>query len=135
MRTNYRKTIGVIFSLLALHWFSICLRGAEIPSDLLHAIHMQEAGGKLNPPAGDHGKAIGPFQIHRKYWIDARVAGCYSDCTKYNYSVVVVTSYLKRYGAKYPTDYETLARIHNGGPRGYLKRGTLVYWRGIQRYL
>jgi len=30
---------------------------------------------------------------------------------------------------------EMLARIHNGGPRGYLKPATLKYWLKVQRLL
>jgi predicted chitinase len=46
-----------------------------------------------------------------------------------NYSVRVATAYLKRHA---PTawaagDVETLARVHNGGPKGHLKPATKGY--------
>lgn len=49
--------------------------------------------------------------------------------------------YWRHYGERYekltgkkPT-YEVLARIHNGGPRGYEKKATLGYWARIKTAL
>lgn len=47
--------------------------------------------------------------------------------------------YLMQYGAIYESktgnavSYSVLARIHNGGPRGWKKHATLKYWRKIQK--
>jgi predicted chitinase len=57
------------------------------------------------------------------------VAGDYLRVADLAYSKRVATAYLKRHA---PTawaagDVETLARVHNGGPRGHLKSATKGY--------
>ena len=42
-----------------------------ISERLFKAIWMVESSGSANPPDGDNGAAIGPFQIHEVYWEDA----------------------------------------------------------------
>ena len=93
------------------------------------ALHLVETSGRHGPIVGDGGAALGPLQIHRGYHQDSRVAGDYSRVADLDYSKRVVTAYLKRYA---PTawaagDVETLARVHNGGPRGHLKSATKGY--------
>lgn len=100
-------------------------------------MNMVEASGKkANVTKGDKGLACGPMQIHLKYWEDATeydktIGGTYADCEDYAYSVKVVTAYLNRYGRQYiiANDYKALARIHNGGPSGHIKKNTLAYWQ------
>jgi hypothetical protein len=57
------------------------------------------------------------------------VAGDYSRVADLDYSKRVATAYLKRYApaAWKAGDVETLARVHNGGPRGHLKPATKGY--------
>lgn len=102
---------------------------------LLAVIKQVESGG--NPNAiGDQGKALGAYQIWKSYWQDSKVSGCYQDCKDPKYSESVVRAYLARYAPKRGTvTLEMLARIHNGGPRGYLKPATLKYWHKVQRVL
>ena len=93
------------------------------------ALHIVETSGRTGPILGDNGKALGPLQIHRAYHADSRVAGDYSRVAELDYSKRVATAYLKRHA---PTawaagDVETLARVHNGGPRGHLKPATKGY--------
>jgi len=110
---------------------------------LLHAINQVEASGQRdNVPPGDDGKAIGPFQIHRGYWKDATgfdktIGGTYGDCQTYIYSVKIVKAYLNRYGRNFITEsnWEALARIHNGGPKGYYRKSTLPYWEMVTKHL
>ena len=93
---------------------------------------------KNDPNAiGDGGAAIGIYQIHRVYWQDAvdfdkSLGGSYKDCFNPEYAKRVVRAYLKRYGSTNAT-VEQLARIHNGGPKGYTKRATIKYWKKIQK--
>jgi hypothetical protein len=111
--------------------------------DLIHAIHMVEASGRMNPPDGDQGQAIGPFQIHRAYWQDAVVydkslGGTYQDCRNYQYARKIVDAYFRRYGMNYieQRDWKALARIHNGGgPNGATNPNTLVYWEKVKKHL
>lgn len=107
-----------------------------ISSHFLNAIHQVETGGRTNV-LGDHGKALGPMQIHYSYWLDSRVAGRYSDCANYSYSCKVVTAYLNRYApaAVKRREYETLARVHNGGPHGDRKDSTKKYWLRVKKFL
>ena len=93
------------------------------------ALHLVETSSRTGPIIGDGGKALGPLQIHRAYHADSRVAGAYERVADLAYSKRVATAYLKRYA---PTawaagDVETLARVHNGGPRGHLKPATKSY--------
>lgn len=118
--------------------FALSSAASELPNNFLVALNKVEASGRTNNvPPGDNGHAIGPFQIHKKYWQDSGVEGKYKDCFDYAYSVRVVTAYLKRYGDKYieSNNFEALARIHNGGPTGYKKDQTLEYWRKVKHVL
>ena len=117
---------------------------AQVPESdmvrLLAAIKQVESGGDANA-IGDQGKALGAFQIWKSYWQDGvayvpSIGGCYQDCKDPKYSEFVVRAYLARYAPKGKTvTLEMLARIHNGGPRGYLKPATLKYWVKIQKAL
>ncbi len=126
------KTI-ILILLLAC----VVSEGAELPKRFLNALHQVETGGRLGPIKGDGGKALGPFQIHEVYWQDSRVTGHYSQCADYDYAVKVVTAYLNRYGKDYidKSDWEKLARIHNGGPKGHTKKATEAYWKKVQKQL
>jgi hypothetical protein len=45
---------------------------------------------------------------------------------------------MRAYMTKYKiplTNAEMVARVHNGGPKGYLKPQTLVYWKKVQAAL
>jgi hypothetical protein len=75
---------------------------------------------------GDNGRALGAYQIHHAYFIDSRMEGNYKDVvTDPNKADDVVLNYFKRYGKG--KTFRQLARIHNGGPRGYLKECTQDY--------
>ena len=102
---------------------------AAPPDSFFRALHLVETGGKRGAILGDAGKALGPLQIHRAYHADARISGDYSRCADLDYSRRVVSAYLQRYApqAWAAGDVETLARIHNGGPRGDKKQATVNY--------
>jgi hypothetical protein len=102
---------------------------AAPPDSFWRAIHLVETSGRTGPILGDNGKALGPLQIHRAYHADSRVAGDYSRVADLAYSKRVATAYLKRHApvAWKAGDVETLARVHNGGPRGHLKQATKGY--------
>jgi len=117
---------------------------AQVPESdmvrLLAAIKQVESGGDANA-VGDQGRALGVYQIWESYWRDGvayvpSIGGCYQDCKDPKYAEFVVRAYLARYAPKGKTvTLEMLARIHNGGPRGYLKPATLKYWLKIQKVL
>lgn len=102
---------------------------AAPPDSFFRALHLVETSGRTGPIVGDGGAALGPLQIHRAYHADSRVAGDYERVAELDYSKRVATAYLKRHApeAWAKGDVETLARVHNGGPRGHLKPATKGY--------
>jgi len=108
---------------------------AAPPESFWRALHQVETSGRHGAILGDNGKSLGPLQISRAYWQDARVGGSYSQVTSIVYARRVVTAYLKRYApqAWAKGDVATLARIHNGGPTGHKKTATLGYADKVRR--
>jgi hypothetical protein len=108
---------------------------AAPPESFWRALHVVETGGRRGAILGDNGKALGPLQIHRGYHADSRIAGDYSRCADLDYSRRVVSAYLQRYAPKAwaAGDVETLARVHNGGPRGDKKPATVNYAAKVLR--
>lgn len=108
---------------------------AAPPPSFFRALHVVETSGRTGAIIGDGGRALGPLQIHRAYHADARIGGDYSRCADLDYSKRVVTAYLQRYApaAWAAGDVTTLARIHNGGPRGDKKTATLGYAAKVAR--
>jgi len=103
----------------------------------LKAILWVESRGDPNA-VGDGGRAIGPYQIHRAYWIDAmRALGRdwpYEDARDPVKAALAVRAYTEHYANAYkrPWTPETIARIHNGGPTGWKKAATVRYYRKVQ---
>ncbi|MGE3175779.1 MAG: hypothetical protein AB7O97_24360 [Planctomycetota bacterium] len=109
---------------------------------ILDAIRQVESSGRLFPPDGDGGRAIGPYQIHYAYWLDAvasepSIGGDYQDCRDLVYAERVVAAYMRRWALAAWTrgDAETIARVHNGGPRGARIEATRPYWDRVRRHL
>lgn len=90
---------------------------------------------------GDGGNAIGRYQVWRVYWIDATefsgIGGKYEDVKDKAYAERIIKAYMQRYARKAwaAKDWETLARIHNGGPRGHKKKATVPYWQKVKKVL
>ena len=108
--------------------------------NILDAVQKVETGGSKDPAnaVGDGGKAIGPLQIHYSYWKDAvdfdpSIGGKYSDCKNEAYARKIVIAYWTRYAPNW--SFETLSRVHNGGPKGWKKPSTLDYWRKVRENL
>ena len=109
-------------------------------TELINALIMVESNGK-DDAIGDNGKAIGCLQIWKPYWMDAcersNIGGKYSDCFSRDYAVRIFDAYMKRYAREAWTnpakfDAEKVARIHNGGPKGYTKKATEKYWKKVR---
>jgi len=108
--------------------------------EVFAALREVESGGTADggrSARGDGGRALGPYQIHRPYWQDARVPGRYEDCADAAYSRRVVLAYWSRWcpRALANVDAEVLARVHNGGPQGHTKLGTRPFWARVERAL
>ena len=121
--------------------------------DIFELIQQVETGGEPNGgrgAVGDGGKSIGPYQIGLMYHTDAqernRDLDNWKSCLEsYEYSERVLHTYMLRYaksewsralkGEATLKDLEKIARIHNGGPRGYKKSATDLYWSKVLRIL
>jgi hypothetical protein len=108
--------------------------------EILAALRHVESGGcpdEGRSARGDGGSAIGPYQIHRAYWQDAKVPGSYERCRDAEYARAVVLAYWRRYcpQALQALEAETLVRVHNGGPRGHAKASTRAFWLRVEREL
>lgn len=145
--------------ILASLILAACPQAAQEPAycfrDTLDAIRVVETGGCPDEgvgAVGDGGNALGPYQVWSVYHQDAaerdRTLTDYRRClTSKAYSERVVRAYMNRYaaaalrrleaGTGTLADVETVARIHNGGPRGATKRrkATDAYWAKVRRAL
>lgn len=122
----------------------------EIERKLLDAIQYVESSGYCCA-VGDKGKALGPYQIWRVYYIDAVQFNpsladdgrTYEDVAGpggYSYSEEVIRSYMGRYATRerlghWPPTNEDIARLHKGGPKGHKKSDTLKYWNKVKKCL
>lgn len=107
---------------------------------ILAAVRAVETGSEPDggrSALGDGGRALGPYQIHRAYYVDSGVAGTYEDCAEAEFSRRVVLAYWKRWcpDALARRDASILSRVHNGGPRGARKSATLAYWHRVESLL
>jgi hypothetical protein len=92
---------------------------------------------------GDGGKAIGRYQIWKVYWQDAverldkDLCGQYNDVKNKEYAELIMRLYWQRYvpEAYYSRNWEVLARVHNGGPKGHRRDTTIHYWKKVQKCL
>ena len=138
------RALGIA-ALAVLYALGHCAKQANAQADhatILRAIRLVESGGRDEPPDGDGGLAIGPYQIHRAYWQDAigvapGIGGSYDDCRDRAYAERIVEAYMRRWApdAWAAHDAEVIARIHNGGPRGSTNPATLGYWARVRQEL
>ena len=128
---------------LTAAWMLLCMVAATTHAAperkmelLLDAIAKLESNGDPNA-VGDKGRAIGMYQIHRRYWQDGtKILGVdwpYSEARDPEKARQVVRAYLRHYGKG--RNLIDMARIHNGGPRGHRKKATLKYARRIEAIL
>ena len=123
--------------ILILILLAICANGSQsLPSEFYHAINMVETRGRTGAIHGERGE-LGPMQIRRQYWQDAGVPGYFTNCVDYGYSCRVMDAYFRRFANEFVMrrDYQSLARVHNGGPQGYTNPATKKYWQKVRKYL
>lgn len=123
---------------------SSSVKAVEVSQNLLDAIQTVESNGNENA-IGDNGKAVGAFQIHKIYVDDVNSFSSekftYEDRNDKEKSQKIVKLYLEHYGKNYEkktgkkATNEVLARIHNGGPKGYNKEATKNYWKKVKNNL
>ena len=131
----------MIFASLMLGLLQVTLTPQQ--TELVNALIQVESNGN-DDAVGDNGNAIGCLQIWKIYHTDAtersNIGGKYLDCYTRSYSIKVFDAYMRRYARDAWTnplkfDAEKVARIHNGGPKGYKKNATLKYWAKVQSQL
>ena len=106
--------------------------------DFFKALKTVESGnGDGINKIGDNGKALGPLQIHKCCWQDSGVKFAYEKCGQLKESKEVAIGYWNRYCAKAlkEKNWEVLARVWNGGPKGHERESTENYWRKVQTEL
>lgn len=87
---------------------------------------------------GDGGRSIGPLQISRPYWADAcRILGVkwpYEKAKDPVYAITALYHYSRHYCRAAGIEWtpENIARIHNGGPDGWVQVCTEPYWRTVR---
>ena len=100
---------------------------------LIQAIEQVESGGDCNA-IGDNGQAVGCLQIWPIMVDDVnRISGrkyTYADRYSRQKSYEMFEIYMNHYCNGF-TD-EQIARCWNGGPKGYLKESTKVYWAKVK---
>lgn len=103
---------------------------------LFDAIATVESGNN-DSRVGDNGKSIGRYQIQYAYWKDSGVAGSYRQVKNKAYAEKVMLAYWHKHcpTALKSGDFETLSRIHNGGPRGHKITATMPYWKKVKKLL
>lgn len=125
----------VFFATLFAKWADVCQ--AETVRSLFNAIRQVETGGHADPAnaRGDGGRSFGPYQIQRKYWQDSGMPGRYEQVRSWVYAERVMLAYWHRHcpDALARGDFETLARVHNGGPAGHRKLATWSYWLKVRK--
>lgn len=110
---------------------------------IMAVLIMVESGG--DPDAvGDDGLAYGILQMHQAYVSDAaqwaRIDWKHRDAFDPSKSQDIFLAYMGRYAKREnkPTGMsyvEYVSRIHNGGPRGFLKSATDPYWQKVQKII
>ena len=111
---------------------------------LISSLMIVESGGRADA-IGDNGRAVGILQIHAECVQDvnrfAHTDYTLADRSDETKSKEICTKYLLHYGKRYKTKTgkeptaEILARIWNGGPRGYKNERTRRYWQKVQAEL
>lgn len=146
-RIDPRRSATLAAAVILSIWIGTMLTAGPRRSDwsireILDAIRMVESGDRSDPPDGDGGLAIGPYQIHRVYWKDALVAdptigGRYDDCRSRAYAERIIAAFMQQYAAEAwkTANAEVIARTHNGGPTGATKQATVRYWNRVRSKL
>lgn len=142
-RSRRSASLWALVLLVVLWWWHGGVERRHWPrQQILDAIRFVESSGRQQPPDGDDGLAIGPYQIHRVYWQDAQrfapeLGGDYQDCRRRDYAERVITIYMQHYvpSAWASGDAEVIARTHNGGPKGTENKKTDGYWQRVRAQL
>lgn len=112
-------------------------------ASFVDAVAKVESGNRPLAPYWDvNATRLGYFSISRDVWKDATqfdkslANGTWEQCQKDKaYGAKVMLAYLRRYcpAAVKANDYQTMARVWNGGPKGATKQATVKYWTKVKK--
>lgn len=105
---------------------------------ILFLIQVESGGNDL--AIGDNGLAYGCLQMHESYVQDAaEYAGkdwVHEDAFCRETSIDIFIAYASKYATEKrigrPVTIQDIARIHNGGPKGWKKKSTKKYWEKVK---
>lgn len=123
-------------SFLCAFFLFISTASAKDIHDLFRALAKVESNNNDNA-VGDSGASIGRYQIQYVYWKDSGVKGSYKQVKNKAYAEKVMLAYWQKHCPKAlkSLDFQTLAKCHNGGPKGYKMKATQKYWNAVQKQL
>jgi len=134
----------VVIALLSLCNSVNCEEIDIMIARLIPALIQVESNGD-SKAIGDKGKALGQLQIWSVVVQDANRIGkrsyVHTDAYDTAKAVDICTIYLTYYGKRYTKatgkacTLEVLARMWNGGPKGYTKSSTNKYWYKVKAML
>lgn len=146
------KAMLIVVSVLFIFFVSSPTVAAAPSKQLIAALEQVESGGDPDVRPGDHGRALGILQIHKRYWME----GCKLLGVNWDYktgsrdqkkSEAITFAVLSHYGESYrkatgqePTS-EVYARCHNGGEHGWKNdasrrsKRTLAYWAKVRKHI
>jgi len=110
----------------------------NIPIEFIMCLALIESA--CNPLAvGDNGDSLGMLQMQEAYVQDAaeyaNTDWTHKDALDEVTAIKIFRAYMGRYATPErlgrPVTYQDIARIHNGGPNGYKKPSTKVYWNKV----
>ena len=147
------KKVGWMLSILMVALlFAVNLSAVDVKEpvienqkvSLIDALIQVESNGNVEA-VGDNGKAFGCLQIWNIVIQDVnriyKTRYKHKDAFNKNKSKQICRLYLTYWGKHYERvthnkiTYEILARIWNGGPKGYRKFQTIAYWNKVREKL
>lgn len=125
-----------MFRYLFVFAFTIAANGANL-DQFFAALAQVESSN--NPKAyNTKENAVGIYQIRKLYFLDSGVKGVHTNCFEASFAKTVCIKYFERYesNALKKLDFETLSRLHNGGPNWRRhKAATDKYWQKVKKEL
>ena len=116
-------------------------------TQFINAIAFKESSNRAKVVGDKHlrNKAYGLMQIRKPCLNDVnRVYGTSytrQDCLNPKTSKIIFSKYISYWGKRYYINnkripsYQTLARIWNGGPKGYKKNSSKKYWKSVSKIM
>ena len=107
----------------------------ELLDSIVIKLWQLESSGRLNPPDGDNGDAVGPLQLHlcmlqdvNKYYGKNLKP---DDRLDLQLSKTIAKAYICMWLLE--NQEEIAVRIFNGGPRGWRSSSTDEYWEKFKK--